>query len=68
MLLLRRCKQWGGGGAAEWIYSDLPTRHAGGTSQLWLGVPTVLQHAIDESSPLRGVSLQATGDLHMGLA
>ncbi|GAB4823606.1 hypothetical protein N2152v2_010652 [Parachlorella kessleri] len=50
----RRRSSWEGD---EWIYCDLPTSHAGG-GRLWLGVPTVLRHVIDEESPLYGVGLQ----------
>mgnify|MGYP001034904220 CR=1 FL=1 len=52
---LRGRSSWEGD---DWIYCDLPTSHAGG-GRLWLGVPTVLRHVIDEESPLYGVGLQA---------
>lgn len=59
MLLLRRQKQ--GGGLDEWVYSDLPVCHAGGGGRLWLGVPTVLKHVVDEQSPLFGMELEVSG-------
>jgi hypothetical protein len=73
MMLLRKRRGRGAGAGAgtarsssssrdgpeeEWVYTDLATRHAGGGGRLWLGVPTVLRHVIDERSPLYGVGLE----------
>lgn len=59
LLLLRRTARRGGGssgvGGREFAYVDLPWRHSGGQSPLWLGVPTVVTHVADEHSPLKGM-------------
>ncbi|KAL4421196.1 hypothetical protein ABPG77_010071 [Micractinium sp. CCAP 211/92] len=39
---------------AEYVYAELPAAHIGG-GHLWLGVPSVIEHKVDQRSPLWGM-------------
>ncbi|PSC69266.1 G -activated inward rectifier potassium channel 4-like [Micractinium conductrix] len=60
MLLMRRHATHpfsSGGSSSEYIYSELRSQHVGG-GFLWLGVPSVIEHNIDERSPLWGMAVE----------
>eukprot|EP00887_Chlorella_sp_A99_P001013 scaffold5.g1013.t1 len=48
-MLLVHFERWGG--KYEYVYTDLEVKHIGG-GNLWLGVPSIMAHTIDHSSPL----------------
>ena len=54
MLLLHKEKL--SNGKQEYRYHELALNHISGGHQLWLGVPSIVSHTIDPSSPLWGVS------------
>ena len=56
MLLLRRERVGGPSGPLEYRYHELALTHVSGAGRLWLGVPSIMAHTIDASSPLHGVS------------
>lgn len=43
-------------GAHEYRYHELMLNHISGGHRLWLGVPSIVAHTIDPSSPLWGVT------------
>lgn len=43
-------------GPWEFRYHELPLTQISGRGRLWLGVPSVMAHAIDRSSPLWGIT------------
>lgn len=63
MLLMRRdhvdrADRAGCVSVLEYQYYELSLTHVTGKGRLWLGVPTIMAHTIDESSPMWGVSRQ----------
>jgi hypothetical protein len=58
MLLMRKDHAGGGSAVLEYQYYELSLTHVTGKGRLWLGVPTIMAHTIDESSPIWGVSRQ----------
>jgi len=58
MLLLRKEHVGGVDGPLEYRYHELPLTHVSGQGRLWLGVPSIMAHTIDENSFLWGVTRQ----------
>lgn len=54
-MLLMRQEAVSSGGPIEFRYHELPLTQISGKGRLWLGVPSVMAHKIDETSPLYGL-------------
>jgi hypothetical protein len=55
-MLLMRQEDVCDGGPMEFRYHELPLTQISGKGRLWLGVPSVMAHKIDETSPLYDIS------------
>ena len=56
LLMIRREHIGGPDGPLEYRYHELPITHISGRRHIWLGVPSIVVHKINQKSPLWGMT------------
>lgn len=56
LLMIRREHVGGPSGPLEYRYHELPVTHISGRKTIWLGVPSIVIHKINQKSPLWGLT------------